>query len=73
MSNAVVSAIPAAPPADALAELDVAARVLDELTARAVSLRIDMDEHARAPRIELDDGTAMRRLTPTQLLELLAG
>jgi hypothetical protein len=72
MRIAAAYAIPSAPPDDALAELDTAAGVLEELTARGVSLTIDMGDHARTPRIELHDGFA-RRLTPTQLLELLAG
>jgi hypothetical protein len=65
--------IPEHPPAELLAELDLAAVALDELTARAVELTIGMERQARRLRIELDDGTEARRLTPTELFDLLAG
>ena len=65
--------IPELPPAEALAELDDAARVLDELTARAAELTLGMDEQTRTLRIDLHDDGTSRRLAPTQLLELLAG
>ena len=48
--------IPETPPAELLAELDAAARALDELSARAAQLTLGMDEHTRGLRIELDDG-----------------
>ena len=48
--------IPDSPPAELLAELDAAARVLDELTARAAELTLGMDEQTRSLRIELLDG-----------------
>ena len=65
--------LPSSPPPEALAELDAAARTLDELTSRAIELTIDMDEQSRSPRIQLHDRMGTRRLTPTQLLDLLAG
>lgn len=65
--------IPELPPAEVLAELDAAARVLDELTARAAELTLGMDEQTRSLRIELAEGGKTRRLEPTQLLELLTG
>lgn len=64
--------IPVTPPADALAELDAAARALDELTLQAARLTLDTDEETRSLRIELHEGSGSRRLTPTQLLDLLA-
>jgi hypothetical protein len=64
--------IPEMPPAELLAELDAAARVLDELTARAAELTLVMDEQTRSLRIELEDGGKTRRLAPVQLLDLLA-
>ena len=64
--------IPETPPAEVLAELDAAARALDELSARAVQLTLGMDEHTRGLRIELEDGDESSRLTPTQLFDLLA-
>ena len=63
--------IPDVPPAEVLAELDAAARTLDELSARAAQLTLGMDEHTRGLRIEIEDGDATRRLSPTQLFDLL--
>ena len=65
--------IPVVPPAEVLAELDAAAAVLDRLTARATELTLGMDEHTRDLRIDFRDGGTSHRLTPGQLLELLAG
>jgi hypothetical protein len=63
--------IPETPPGDLLAELDAAARALDELTSRAVQLTLAMDEQARQLRIELLEDGVTRRLTPRQLFDLL--
>jgi hypothetical protein len=65
--------IPNTPPTEVLAELDAAARVIDELTARAAELTLGMDEQMRSLHIELEDGGTTRRLAPAQLLDLLAG
>jgi hypothetical protein len=65
--------IPDLPPAEVLAELDDAARVLDELTARAAELTLGMDEQTRSLRIDYRDSSTSHRLAPAQLLELLAG
>jgi hypothetical protein len=65
--------IPELPPAEVLAELDEAARVLDALTARAAELTLGMDEQTRSLRIDFHDSGASHRLAPAQLLELLAG
>jgi hypothetical protein len=65
--------IPDLPPAEVLAELDAAARVLDDLTARAAELTFGMDEQTRGLRIDFRDDTTSHRLAPAQLLELLAG
>ena len=64
--------IPDIPPAELLAELDAAAVALDALSARAAQLTLGMDEHTRGLRIELVDGDAVHRLSPTQLFDLLA-
>ena len=56
MSYSTPYVIPDTPPAEVLAELDAAARALDELTARAAELTLGMDEQTRSLRIELDDG-----------------
>jgi hypothetical protein len=65
--------IPELPPAELLAELDAAARVLDELTARAAELTLGTDEQTRGLRIDFHDDGKSHRLAPAQLLELLAG
>ena len=65
-------AIPEAPPAEVLAELDAAAQALDALSARAAQLTLGVDEHTRGLRIELEDAGESRRLSPTQLFDLLA-
>ncbi len=63
--------IPDTPPAELLAELDAAARALDELASRAAQLTLGLDEQARRLRIELaEDGTS-QQLTPRQLFDLL--
>lgn len=65
-------AIPVTPPAELLAELDAAARALDQLSARAAQLTLGMDEHTRGLHIELEDSGERRRLSPMQLFDLLA-
>jgi hypothetical protein len=64
-------AIPLTPPAELLAELDDAARALDQLTARAAQLTLGTDGHTRGLYIQLDDGGDRHRLSPTQLFDLL--
>jgi hypothetical protein len=63
--------IPDTAPAEVLAELDAAAQALDALTARAAQLTLAMEEQSRSVRIELVRGGTRRRLSPTQLFELL--
>ncbi len=65
--------IPDQPPAEVLAELAAAAEALDRLTARAAQLTLAMDEQSRAVRIDLSQDGSRRRLSPTQLFDLLAG
>ena len=64
--------VPARPPAEALAELDEAVRVLDAMQARAATLVLGTDG-ARNLRIELRDDAGSRPLRPSELLDLLAG
>jgi hypothetical protein len=71
MQYSIPYMIPDVPPAELLAELDAAARALDELSARAAQLTLGMDEHRRGLRIEVEDGGETRRLSPTQLFDLL--
>lgn len=71
MHYSVPYLIPEVPPAELLAELDEAARALDALTARAAQLTLSMDQQTRGLRIEVDEKGAVRRLSPTQLFDLL--
>ena len=64
--------IPDAPPASLLAELDAAARTLDELAHRAVRLTLALDEQARQLRIELHEDGTSRQLSPRDLFDLLS-
>ena len=73
MSNAALYLTPDRPPADLLAELDRAARALDALTARAAELTLGMDREAGGLAIQLRDRATQRRLSPTELFELLGG
>ena len=72
MTSSTPYTIPEAPPGDLLAELDAAARALDELTSRAAELTLAMDEQTGRLRIELADDGGTRQLTPHQLFELLS-
>lgn len=63
--------IPETPPAELLAELDAAARALDELTTRASLLTLAMDEQTRRLRIELTENGTSQQLSPRQLFDLL--
>ena len=73
MSASTPYVIPPTPPADLLAELDAAARALDELFARAVELTLAMDEQTHGVGIELHEQGASRPLEPTELFGLLTG
>jgi len=64
--------IPETPPAELLAELDAAARTLDELTQRAARLTLALEEHERQLRIELHEDGTSRQLTPRELFDLLS-
>ena len=64
--------IPEAPPPALLAELDAAARALDELTQRATRLTLALDEQERRLRIELHADGGSRELSPRELFDLLS-
>ena len=72
--EAKVDEVPAAPPPEVLDALDRAARVLDELAARQVTLRFKVTEDDRV-RVEVRDGegNVVRRIPATRVLELLDG
>ena len=66
---------PATPPPEALAELDKAARVLDELSAKQVNLHFEVDDKTDRIRVQVKDGSGnvMREIPTTKLLDVLAG
>jgi hypothetical protein len=66
---------PATPPPEALAELDKAARVLDELSTKQVNLHFEMDDATNRIRVQVKDasGNVMREIPATKLLDVLAG
>jgi hypothetical protein len=73
MSVSTPYVIPSTPPPELLAELDAAARELDQLSARAAELTLEMDAQAHRLRIELRDDRGARSLSPTELFALLTG
>jgi len=72
MTSSTPYEIPETPPAELLAELDAAARALDELRRRAAQLTLAMDEQAQRLRIELTEDGGSRPLSPGQLFDLLS-
>jgi hypothetical protein len=72
MTFTAPTTIPEVPPPALLAELDAAARALDELAQRAARLTLELDEQARRLRIELHEDGGSRQLTPRELFELLS-
>ena len=66
---------PASPPPEALAELDKAARVLDELAKKQVSLHFEVDDASSKIRVQVRDGggNVLREIPNTKLLDVLAG
>jgi hypothetical protein len=72
MTFSAQTTIPGSPPAELLAELDAAARTLDELTQRAARLTLALDEHAGQLRIELHEDGTSRQLSPRELFDLLS-
>jgi hypothetical protein len=71
MSDDCPSEIPAEPPPDALAELDVAAGTILDLSRRGARLTLSLDERTRVLRIEHHGAAEIQALTPTQLFALL--
>ena len=72
MSMTAENTIPPAPPDELLAELDAAARSLDELSQRGAELSLELDERTGVLRIKLEDEHGLRQLELSQLFSLLA-
>jgi hypothetical protein len=70
----VDSGIPSAPPPEVLQALDRVQRVADELQARGLGVRFDVDETARA-RVRVVDsaGGLVREIPVARALDLLSG
>jgi hypothetical protein len=66
---------PATPPPEALAELDKAARVLDELSTKQVNLHFEVDDSSQNIHVQVRDagGKVLREIPATKLLDVLAG
>jgi hypothetical protein len=69
------SAIPATPPPEVLEALDNAARVLEELAARRLTLHFEYDEAVNQVRVQVtnEEGKVVREIPPSTLLDIAAG
>jgi uncharacterized FlaG/YvyC family protein len=75
-TDRTLTSIPATPPAEVLDALDTAARVLEELASRRITLHFEYNDAAKQVHIQVvnaDDGTVVREIPPGALLELAAG
>jgi hypothetical protein len=68
-------AIPATPPPEVLDALDNAARVLEELASRRLSLHFEYDDTINQVRVQVtnEDGKVVREIPPSTLLDIAAG
>jgi hypothetical protein len=69
------SSIPATPPPEVLEALDNAARVLEELASRRLSLHFEYDDAINQVRVQVtnEDGKVVREIPPSTLLDIAAG
>lgn len=69
------ASLSAGPPAELLEVLDTAARVLEELAAKRISLHFDYDERANRVRVQVvsGDGRLVREIPPSVLVDIAAG
>ncbi|MFL5826700.1 MAG: flagellar protein FlaG [Thermoleophilaceae bacterium] len=70
-----VDAIPASPPPEVLAQVDAAARRVDELAKQNRELRFSYDETAGRVQIQVCDksGTVIRTIPPSKALSIADG
>ena len=68
-------AIPATPPPEVLEALDNAARVLEELASRRLSLHFEYDDTTNQVRVQVTngEGKVVREIPPSTLLDIAAG
>ena len=75
-SDVPSTSIPATPPAEVLNAVDNAARVLEELASRRISLRFQYDDAANQVRVQVvddSDGHVVREIPPSVLLDIADG
>jgi uncharacterized FlaG/YvyC family protein len=68
--------IPASPPPEVLDALDTAARVLEELASRRISLHFEYVEGTHEVKIQVvneSDGSVIREIPPDGLVDIAAG
>jgi flagellar protein FlaG len=73
--SAVIGAVPAAPPPDALREVDRAAARADELWRQNRELHFEMDQDSGRVIVQVRDrdGNVIRTIPPSEALDVLAG
>ncbi len=75
-TDEVSTSIPVTPPAEVLNAVDTAARVLEELASRRISLRFQYDDEANQVRVQVvdeNDGHVVREIPPSVLLDIAEG
>ena len=67
--------IPSSPPPEVLEALDNAARVLEELASRRLSLHFEFDDAINQVRVQVTnaEGKVVREIPPSTLLDIAAG
>ncbi len=69
------ASVPATPPVDVLEALDTAARVIEELASRRLTLHFEYDEERNHVRVQVtnDEGKVVREIPSSELLDIAAG
>ena len=73
--SVTIDSLPGSPPAEALREVEAAARRYDWLRENGRELRFTVDEETRRVRIEVRDleGRLLREIPPSQALDAISG
>jgi hypothetical protein len=68
-------ALPPTPPAEVLDAIDTAARVLEELASKRLSLHFEYDDAHNKVRVQVTnaEGKVVRTVPPSELLDIAAG
>lgn len=69
------ASIPATPPPEVLEALDAAARVLEELASKRISLHFEYDDRVNQVRVQVvnGEGAVVREIPPSVLVDIAAG